>query len=508
MNFGFPGWRAVGWPVLWGVGIALGQAPLGWWPVALIALVLLFVLVHKAADWRAAAWLAWAAGLGYFGISLSWIISPFLVEPEIYGWMAPFALILMAAGMALFWAAAGAVSGLTRHRGLGFAVGLAGFEALRGVLFTGFPWAMVAHMWVDTAFAQLASVVGVNGLNLLTLLVAASFTVFRRWVGPVTWVGFMGAWFLSGVLQNAPAGPSRDVSLRLVQPNLAQDLKWDADHASENFTRLLDLTRQGTPADLTIWPETAVPYLIDNQPEVGQMIAAASGGRAVIVGYQRIDGPLGWNSMGLIGPTGEITQFYDKAHLVPFGEYIPFGDIAYDWFGLQAFASQLGAAYSGGPGPAVMDLGPEFGVILPLICYEAIFPAFVNAAPERADWILQITNDAWFGTLTGPWQHVAQVRFRAIEQGLPVVRVANTGVTAVYDAHGQVVDGMGLTFRNGVGPVGELILPFGTAAVLDVPFIPGALPPTPYSRWGEVPFLLLLGGCGAALVLGRKRLPA
>jgi apolipoprotein N-acyltransferase len=127
-------------------------------------------------------------------------------------------------------------------------------------------------------------------------------------------------------------------------------------------------------------------------------------------------------------------------------------------------------------------------VILPLICYEAIFPAFVNAAPQRADWILQITNDAWFGTLTGPWQHVAQVRFRAIEQGLPVVRVANTGVTAVYDAHGRVV--------------AELM--FGKAGVLDIGSIPGALPPTIYSRWGEILFLLLLAGVAAGLVLFRK----
>jgi apolipoprotein N-acyltransferase len=508
MTLGFPGWRAVGWPGLWGVGIAVGQAPLGWWWVSLIALVLLFVLLHMAADWRVAAWKAWAAGLGHFGVSLSWIISPFLVEPETHGWMAPFALVLMAGGMALFWAVAGAVSWQARHRAMGFAVALAGFEALRGVVFTGFPWALIAHMWVDSAFGQLASVVGVNGLNLLTLLVVASFTVFNRWVGPVTWIAFVGAWLLGVALQTTPAGPSRDVTLRLVQPAIPQSLKWDPEAARANFTRLLDMTAQGTPADLTIWPETAVPYLIDTAPEVGQMIALASGGKPVIVGYQRVDGPLGWNSMGLVAPDGTIAQHYDKAHLVPFGEYIPLGDIAYKWFGLRAFASQVGAGYTAGIGPQVMDLGPALGTVLPLICYEAVFPQDVNAAPARADWILQITNDAWFGTLTGPWQHAAQARFRAIEQGLPLVRVGNTGVTAVYDAHGQVIDGHGATFKNGVGPVGELILPFGEVAALDVPFIPGALPPTPYSRWGEWPFVLLLAGLGAGLVLLGKRKPA
>ncbi|MCU0801864.1 MAG: apolipoprotein N-acyltransferase [Rhodobacteraceae bacterium] len=487
MTLGYPGWRRMGLAFGLGLGVALGQAPLGWWPVAMVALVLLVVGVFRAENARQAAWLAWAGGVGHFGLSLSWIVSPFFVEPEVYGWMAPFALILMAAGMALFWAGAGAASRLTRHRGLGFAVALAGFEALRGVIFTGFPWAMLAHMWVDTPIAFLAAVIGVNGMNLMTLLVAASFTVVRKGAGWAA-VAVVAACGAASLMQGmAEPGPERMVSLRLVQPAIAQDLKWDAEAARANFDRLLELTALAPVADLTIWPETAVPYLLDRQPEVGQMMAVATGGRALLVGYQRVEGPQGWNSLGLVGPDGTVTQSYDKAHLVPFGEYIPFGDFAYDWFGLQAFASQLGAAYSAGPGPAVMDLGP-YGVILPLICYEAIFPAFVNAAPQRADWILQITNDAWFGTLTGPWQHVAQVRFRAIEQGLPVVRVANTGVTAVYDAHGRVV--------------AELM--FGKAGVLDIGSIPGALPPTIYSRWGEILFLLLLAGVAAGLVLFRK----
>ena len=489
MTQGFPGWRRMGLAVLCGAGIAVGQAPLGLWPVAMVALALLMVMVHMAQDARAAGWIAGAGGFGHFILALSWIVSPFLVEPEVYGWMAPFALVLMAVGMALFWAAAGALSRMATHRALGFAVALAGTEALRGVIFTGFPWALVAHMWVDTPYAQFASGVGVNGLNLLTLLVAASFAVIRPWVGAAMLVLAAGGWLVGDGLRGMETGPARNISMRLVQPNLPQDLKWDPDQARANFARLLDLTAVQPLADLTIWPETAVPYLMDAAPEVGQMIAAASGGRPVIVGYQRVDGALAWNSMGLIGPAGEIAQSYDKAHLVPFGEYVPFGDIAYGWFGLQAFASQLGRGYTPGTGPAVMDLGPDMGVILPLICYEAVFPLDVNAVPARADWILQITNDAWFGTLTGPWQHAAQARFRAIEQGLPLVRVANTGITAVYDAHGRAV----------------VALPFGVTDALTVNEIPGALPPTPYSRYGEVPFLLLLAGLGLGLVLIRKR---
>jgi apolipoprotein N-acyltransferase len=227
---------------------------------------------------------------------------------------------------------------------------------------------------------------------------------------------------------------------------------------------------------------------MQDNPEVGRMIADAARGKPVIVGMQRVEGAKGWNTLALIAPDGSLRQTYDKWHLVPFGEYIPFGDLAYDLFGIRAFASQLGATYAAGAGPQVMDLGPRLGTILPLICYEAVFPQDVNAAPGGADWILQITNDAWFGTLTGPWQHLAQARFRAIEQGLPLVRVANTGVTGVYDAQGRLVQE----------------LPFGVADALDVASIPGALPPPPYARLGETPVLLLLAGCALLLIATRR----
>jgi apolipoprotein N-acyltransferase len=285
-----------------------------------------------------------------------------------------------------------------------------------------------------------------------------------------------------------PTGPAREVSVRLIQPNAEQHLKWDPDQARIIFDRALALTATEPVAELTIWPETAVPYLIEDNPQVGQKIADAAQGNPIIVGLQRVEGTQGWNTLALIGADGTVAQHYDKWHLVPFGEYIPFGDLAYDWFGLRAFASQLGASYAKGSGPTVMDLGPDLGTIIPLICYEAVFPQDVNAAPDGADWILQITNDAWFGTLTGPSQHAAQARFRAIEQGLPLVRVANTGITAVYDAQGRVLQS----------------LPFGTAGALDMTQIPGALPPPPYARYGEMPLLLMLAGLIFGLIAARR----
>jgi apolipoprotein N-acyltransferase len=286
-----------------------------------------------------------------------------------------------------------------------------------------------------------------------------------------------------------PLPPPLKPTLRLVQPNAEQLAKWDPARAEDFLNRLLTLTAEKGPADLTIWPETAVPYMLEYAPEVAGLVVEASGGRPVALGIQREEGDRFYNSLRVLERDGIETARYDKAHLVPFGEYIPFGDIAFDWFGLRAFAAQAGNTYSAGPGPQVLTLG-RFGKVLPLICYEAIFPRDVNAMPERADWMLQITNDAWFGVWTGPFQHFAQARLRAIEQGLPLVRVANTGVTAVVDARGRVVEE----------------LPFGVMAALDTQ-VPGALPPTPYVRWGDGPIALLLAGVAVLAMIGRRRVP-
>jgi apolipoprotein N-acyltransferase len=489
MTSNFPGWRRLVLPVVAGVVLATGQAPLGWVWAAFPALVMLIHTVARAQSRAESVWVAWIGGAAYFGAALSWIVSPFFVDPVRHGWMAPFAVLGIAFGMALFWAVAGFVARFSRHRALAFAAALGAAELARGYVLTGFPWALVGHMWIDTPIAQLAAYMGPTGLTLLTLVVAG-LSITSRWSALVAGVVGVVAASVGMARLDLPAGPARDVTLRLVQPNAEQHLKWDPDQARAIFDRQLAMTAAEPVADLTIWPETALPYLLDRNPDIGRMIADAAGGRPVIVGMQRVDGTQGWNTLALIGADGALAQYYDKWHLVPFGEYIPFGDLAYDWFGLQAFASQMGASYAAGPGPAVMDLGTDLGTIIPLICYEAVFPQDVNAAPDGADWILQITNDAWFGTLTGPWQHAAQARFRAIEQGLPLVRVANTGITAVYDAHGRMVQS----------------LPFGTAGTLDLPAIPGALPPPPYARYGEIPLLLMLAGLVCGLIAaGRPR---
>ena len=297
-------------------------------------------------------------------------------------------------------------------------------------------------------------------------------------------------WGYGACMLAQPMPADRDATLRLVQPNAAQHAKWDPDLANQFFDLLLRFTAAYPPPDLVIWPETALPYLMDRHSELPAMIGQAGNGAVVIVGRQRLEGDRGFNTLTALAPDGSVLAEYDKHHLVPFGEYTPFGDALFEWLNISAFASATGNGYSAGPGPQVIDLGPKLGKVLPLICYEAVFPQDLRGT-GRADWILQITNDAWFGTLSGPFQHLAQARLRAIEQGLPLVRVANTGVTGVYDARGRQV----------------AALAFGTAAYLDAA-LPGAMAATPYSRWGEAPGLVLLCGLAAALLPRRKQAAA
>ncbi len=486
LQSGWPGLRQI-WPATaFGALAALGQAPVSAWYISLPALAALIYWVARPGRASAALWTAWFGGAGYFALALNWIIEPFLIDAATYGWMAPFAVLLLAFGLALFWAAAAATVRFARNRAIGFAIALTFAELARGYVLTGFPWGLVGHIWIDTPVAQLAALIGPSGLTLLTLLsaamlahaaTAAPLSASRRAMSGIAAITLItAAWAYGFWALSQPLPPAPGVTLRLIQPNAEQHLKWDPAEADKFFNRLLAYTAVKPTPDLVIWPETALPYSLERNPELIDVIADAANGAPVLLGRQRVVGTQGWNSLSLISPDAAITANYDKHHLVPFGEYIPFGDLAYTWFGLTAFAAQQGNGYTPGPGPQVMDLGESLGKIIPLICYEAVFPQDLRGT-DRADWILQVTNDAWFGTLSGPFQHLAQARLRAIEQGLPLVRVANTGVTGVYDARGRET----------------VALEFGTASYLDAE-LPGSVPAPPYARYGEIPVLVLLGG--------------
>ncbi|PYE84067.1 apolipoprotein N-acyltransferase [Pseudoroseicyclus aestuarii] len=456
---------------------ALGLAPLGWWWITLPALALALRL--PAAQSRRAAFLhGWALGFGWFGLSLSWIVEPFFVDIARDGWMAPFALVLLPGGMALYWGAALALGWRRRIWALVAAWCLA--EMLRSWLFSGFPWSLPGHIWIDTPLAQLSALGGPFLLTALTLGLAA---VIAR-VGPRPWLALpalamAGGWI---VLDPGPAPAPRPEAplVRLVQPNQAQALKSDPAMAQIFFDGLLALSA-GAPGDprpdLIVWPEVAIPWPLDVAGGLLEETAQAVGGVPVALGLQRREGARWYNSLAVLDARGRPADIYDKSHLVPFGEFVPFGDIMAR-FGIYGLAASEGGGYSAGQGLRPVAV-PGIGTALPLICYEGIFAGEVSAGAARGAvrprMLMLVTNDAWFGTLSGPYQHFAQARLRAIEMGLPMVRVGNTGISAMIDGRGRVLARLDL----------------GHEGALDAA-LPPALGVTPFARFGSWPMALLL----------------
>jgi apolipoprotein N-acyltransferase len=473
-----------------GAVTALGQAPLSAEVLGVAGLFAGLALYLASGTWRTAFTAGWAFGTGYFGLALFWIVEPFLVDVARHGWMAPFALVFMAAGLALFWGAAFAAA-----RALGGPAAWAGALALaelaRGYVLTGFPWALLGYTWTDSGALQWAAWIGPHGLTFATLLlVALTWTALAR--APAPWLLAAPLPFLALTLTGAAiAPPPQELAgrpvIRLVQPNAPQDEKWDPDRVIEFYRRQLGYTAvpADPPPDLIVWPESAIAWPLDiAEPVLGE-IAAAANGIPVALGLNRREEGRWYNALVVVDATGGVAALYDKHHLVPFGEYIPFGHLTRG-LGLRSFAARDGYGYSAGPGPRLLDLGP-FGRALPLICYEAIFPQGIRGAPARPDLLLQITNDAWFGEISGPYQHLAQARVRAVEQGLPLVRAANTGVSAVIDPGGRILAQLSL----------------GEAGFLDHQ-VPAPLPPTLYSRTGDWPVLLLILATLSGAILRRR----
>lgn len=481
---------------------AFGHVPFSLWPLGLAGLALAGVLVARAPRARSAAWRGWAAGTGFFLVTLHWIVEPFLVDIERHGWMAPFALGLMASGLALFWAAAAALGWAAattpRRRGLALVGALGLAEMLRSVLFTGFPWVLPAYLWTETPVIQWTALIGPHGLGLLTLLLCALVFIAprRALAGGLLAAALAGLW-VTGVMRAAHPDAEEDTAaavLRLVQPNAAQHLKWRPEMVEFFLDRQIALSAAppaggGPPPDLVIWPETAVEFLLERpHGALERMAAALAPGASLAFGVRRLERGRAFNSLAVIDAAATVTHVYDKHHLVPFGEYLPFGELAAS-LGLFGLAAGPMLGFSPGPGPQVLDLGTA-GRAVPLICYEAIFPWAVARAPRRPDWMLQVTNDAWFGTFAGPYQHLAQARVRAIEQGLPLMRVANTGVTAAIDARGHLL----------------AEIPLGQSGAVDIP-LPPALPATPYARTGDLPAWIAAMVLLAAVGLGARRKP-
>ena len=477
-----------------GLAVSTGQAPIAFWPASLIGLSLFFWLYrfhwpHKSSV-QGAFKSGWWLGFGYFLGTLNWLVDPFLVDIAAHGWMAPFAVVLMSGSLALFWATGMSFGAVLGGR-LGCTIGLGLCEVTRGYLFTGFPWGLLGYVWVDTPIAQLASYFGAYGLTVVTFgfcaLVAHSFYLRRKIMGLGSLLLIFSAiWIFNNTGGPTHTAPENAAVIRLVQPNAPQDKKFDPEFAMDFFQRMLEFSQQAPKPDLIIWPETSLPIAYNFATDLIRQIKDATHGVPVLVGALRSQDDKIFNSLILIDPQKDAKVIYDKYHLVPFGEYLPFEDFL-SKIGLGFSSDLFGTGFQHGSGPKIVNL-PNVGKILPLICYEAVFPQDVSAMPERADVIVQVTNDAWFGKFSGPYQHLAQAQMRSIEQGLPLVRVANTGVSGLIDPNGRVVKKLELDEAGYI----DVALPDGDLSTL-------------YSRFGHWAIFVLFICLGIANFISRIR---
>ena len=456
-----------------------------------------FSLFCTTAGGLGAFFAGWIAGGAHFAVALHWMVHPFLVRADSHLWALPFAIVLVPAGFGLFWALAFlAARRLAEGRGftlaVSFAAALAAAEWLRGTILTGFPWAMPGHVWIGTDARILYPAFGANALTYMTLLAPAlaAAGISRRdgyWRAGIRFAmgialcvlvaaaAYIGARELAAGGARSEGDPETGTVLQLVQPNIPQREKWSRDLRSRNLERLLSLSEpvDGQQADLVIWPETAMPVVLDRERlrEDGQglpeVLAQRAGSEATFILGALTESRDGgyFNSLVVLRGEGGVSTIYDKHHLVPFGEYVPLSGLLAS-IGFNAFT---GFGFQHGPGPVLMET-PGVAPFVPAICYEIIFPSEIGAALTDGSWILQLTNDAWFGPDAGPKQHMALAQIRAAEFGVPLVRVANTGITGIVDSSGRVVEALP------VGEAGRIV----RALPADPPGV------TPYTFWGDL----------------------
>ncbi|MBI1386805.1 MAG: apolipoprotein N-acyltransferase [Rhizobiales bacterium] len=529
-------WLAAPLSLSLGAVAILGLQPFAIWPLFFVSLSGLVWLLDRLASertdrrerLRAFALVGWSYAFGYHLTGLHWIGAAFLVEAEQFGWLLPFAITLLPAGLSLFMAAAVALVGMiwqpgTVSRILAFAVAVSIFELARSSVLTGFPWNTLGYwLTMEPALAQSVSLVGVEGLLPLAVLVfslpALLFSPFApgrsaaigaRFLAGIVLLGLACAWTWGAArLASAPALATGNSSgaplLRLVQPSIPQREKWKPGNARPIFDLLKSLSRNrsdGRTDDMAavthlVWPESVFPFeVLRDRVALEEIAALLAPDRHLVAGALRIErpgevggavaDPYALNSILVLDDAGRLaTRPYDKNRLVPFGEFLPLKGVL-SALGLRALVRQRAGFASGATSPR-LDV-PGLPPAVALICYEAIFPqaafpaslATGGEAAVRPGWLLNVTNDAWFGRSIGPHQHLHHARVRALEQGLPLVRVANNGITALVDPFGRIVSRLELDHRG----------------TLDV-VLPPPLAPTPFSRFGRnAVFVLLLLLC-------------
>jgi apolipoprotein N-acyltransferase len=479
---------------------ACGFAPLELWPLTLLALAVLTAMLHRAKKSRRAIGLGWWFGVGYFGLGLNWIATAFTYQAAMPAWLGWIAVILLSLYLAVFPAfATGAAWLLARDNRLAlpflFGASWIASELLRATLFTGFAWNPVAAIWVPVwPIRELVALVGTYGLSGLSLLFAGLLWLAieshraRIALVIVLAVGCLAAFLPSRTPPSDPEAPL----LHVVQPNIGQDRKWDAEQSADNYHRLTSLSGgPGPRARILLWPEVAVPALLEQDPLARTALAGLLGPRdLMLTGAEAVrfnakgDPVAASNSLFALNAKGELLGRYDKAHLVPYGEYLP----------MRPLLSRLGLSrlapgdidFDAGPGPRDVVL-PGIGKVGIQICYEIIFSGQVVDRRNRPRFLFNPSNDAWFGRW-GPPQHLAQARLRAAEEGLPVVRSTPTGISAVIDADGRLLAS----------------LPWRTAGAIERP-LPPPHPPTPFARWGNILPLVLALFLGAMGFASRRR---
>ncbi len=513
------GWRRRAIAFTAGAVSALAMAPFSAWPVLFLTFPVLVLLVDGIASrgWSgviAAADIGWWFGFGYFLAGLYWLGYAFLVDAATFGWLLPFAVLGLPAILAIFTALAIVLARLLWQRGpyrvLALAVCLTAMEWLRGHAFTGFPWNAFGYaLTAPLALAQAASVFGLWGLTFITIAVCASPATlldrhekkrssvlpFALAVFTVAALGTFGAVRLA----DTPTRLVDGVHLRLMQPNLQQDVRFNYAAKQEVVDRYLALSARPGFDQVThlIWPESPFPFFLTREADAFAQIAQALPQNTLLLtGAIRLAEPNNpaesgvYNSIYVLDRGGSIRAVYDKVHLVPFGEYLPFADIL-ERIGLQTITEQRGGFLAGDRHRLITIPGAPS--VLPLICYEVIFPGELfprerRSSEQRPGWIVNVTNDGWFGNSSGPYQHLQQARVTAIEEGLPLARAANTGISAVVDPLGRIVAS----------------LPLATDGVLDAP-LPRSIDAPIYARFGDVPAGVVILIALAIAIRGRIR---
>jgi apolipoprotein N-acyltransferase len=513
------GWRRALVAFTAGAVSVLALAPFDAWPVLFFTFPILVWLVDGAAGGRlgglpSAAIAGWWFGFGYFLAGLYWVGYAFLVDAKTFGWLLPFAVIALPAAMACYTGLGLALARMLWTRGptrlIALAVALTAAEWLRGHLFSGFPWNVYGYALTGPlVLAQSAALIGIWGLTFIAAAVFASPAVFtddrtdsrRPWLPLALGVAILAALAIYGAwrLGRTPTAFVDNVRLRIMQPNLQQDDKFNYSAKQRVMSHYLELSDRSTGPQSTgvrdathlIWPESAFPFLLTREPDaLAQIAALIPEGTVLITGAVRApELPPGqkieraYNSIYVIDHDGSILSVYDKIHLVPFGEYLPFQDFL-EKLGLMQL-TKLPGGFIAGERRRPMPV-PRAPRMLPFLCYEIIFPGETVPDNERPGWLLNLTNDGWFGISSGPYQHLQQARVRTIEQGLPLVRAANTGISAVIDPLGRIVKS----------------LPLGTEGIMDAS-LPRRIDATLYARTGDSGVALVIGA--ALIIIIRRR---